>query len=69
MARHNILTFTAEYCRCIRIPWQIKNDALFIKNAGHYCQVCFNLYNFDFTSVVEMIDEFCDANGVDRFNH
>ena len=69
MKRHDKLTFTAEYCRSIRIAFRIRNDALFIKsNAGNYCQVCFNLYNLSEEYIIKMINEYCDDCSISRYN-
>jgi len=68
MNSHNILTFTAEYCKCIHIKHQIKREALLILTNGRYIQICYSLYNLTYVNIIDMINEHCDYYGVDRFN-
>lgn len=49
---HDKKTFTAEYCRCRRIPYKFINEGLYIK--GY--QVCFSIYNLSYNEIVSMID-------------
>lgn len=63
MKDHNILTFTAEYCRMRRIPYRIKHEALFIE--GH--QICYSLYNLTAKDIIDMIDKVCVYDSVTRF--
>lgn len=65
MANHDKLTLAAEYCRCIRVSYRIKGEALFIGGK----QVCFSLYNIPFIEIVPMIDRHCAENNVFRFNY
>ncbi len=55
MKSHDKLTFTAEYCRARRIPYRIKNEALFINKY----QVCYSLYNLTYKDIIVMIDNVC----------
>ena len=67
MASHNKLTFTAEYCRCIRVKHRIKREALLILTDGIYWQVCYSLYNLTYENIIQMINEHCDYYGIERF--
>lgn len=50
--KHDKISFAREYCLCRRIPYRIKGEALFIN--GY--QVCFSLYNLDYSDILKMID-------------
>jgi hypothetical protein len=63
MAAHNKLTFAAEYCRARRIPYKIKDEALFI--AGR--QICYSLYNLTYGDILRMIDEHCIYDALTQF--
>ena len=52
MKFHDVISFTREYCRCRRIPYRIKGEALFINGR----QVCFSLLNLDYHYIITMID-------------
>lgn len=67
MTSHNKLTFAAEYCRCRRIPYQIKREALFVKKHGKYVQLCYSLYNLTYADIVTMIDTACTYDAVTTF--
>lgn len=57
---HDKISFVREYCRCRRIPYQIKREALYIDGL----QVCFSVYNLPWLELVEMVDK---AVYYDRF--
>lgn len=63
MKDHNKLTVTAEYCRARRIPYRIKNEALFIDGV----QICFSLYNISYIDIIKMIDNTVEYNMVTTF--
>lgn len=67
-AKHNKLTFTLEYCKCIGIDAKIKREALFIKSVFGYRQVCYSLYNLTCIDIIEMIDKYCDDSNIERSN-
>lgn len=52
MKFHDKISFTREYCKCRRIPYRIKGEALFI----HGKQICFSLFNLDYHHIITMID-------------
>lgn len=55
MKNHDKISFTREYCKCRRIPYSVKGEALYIDGF----QVCFSLLNLDYAAIVEMIDKEC----------
>ena len=56
MKDHNKLTFTAEYCRCRRIPYKIIGDSLYINKQMIYR----NLYYLSYSDIIGMIDKVCN---------
>ena len=67
MTSHTKLAFTAEYCRCRKIPYQIKREALFVKKHGVYTQLCYSLYNLTYSNIITMIDDACAYDAVTTF--
>lgn len=49
---HNKISFAREYCRCRRIPYRIKKEALFINRR----QICFSLLNLSYSNIIAIID-------------
>ena len=56
---HNKISFIQEYCRCRRIPYKIKNEALFIGKGVMKKQVCFSVYNLTYNQLIEIVDRSC----------
>lgn len=53
MTTHDKISFTREYCRCRRIPYKFKGEALSIDGF----RVCFSIFNIPYTEIVTMIDK------------
>lgn len=63
MQRHDKISFAREYCRCRRIPYRVKGEALFIDG----WQVCFSLLNLPYAEIVTMIDNECCYDSYGHF--
>lgn len=63
LKNHDKISFTREYCRCRRIPYRVKGEALFIDG----WLVCASLLKLDYPAIINMIDSECCYDHLGRF--
>ena len=69
---HDKISFTREYCRCRRLDYKIEGESLLLKwftekGNTHYYQVCFSLYNYSYSDIIIIINDFCESVNIKMF--